>query len=161
VNGLKQKGNSRGKRKTQGVIGQKPREINPGEFRQAGFVSWLYTTKNFLTSNGQAMVGLARGTAKAYVFAFENPECAVLGRLGGISRQQAEQRRQSEGSRGNRAGFEDATGRQPIGQRGIGHGERQSDRTAHQSTFCLRYHQERNSAPEYWTTDLLKGREQL
>jgi NitT/TauT family transport system substrate-binding protein len=55
----------------------KIREIDPGLYRKAGFIGGLYTTKSYLADNRQIMIGLARGIAKAYVFAFENPECAV------------------------------------------------------------------------------------
>jgi hypothetical protein len=55
-----------------GVAGNTARALHGCRFR------WrAYTTKTFLKNDREVVVKPARGTAKAYVFAFENPECAI------------------------------------------------------------------------------------
>ncbi len=58
-------------------LGQPIREVAPQEFRDLGYQYPIVTTTSMLESERATAVGLARGVAKATVFAEENPEAAV------------------------------------------------------------------------------------
>ncbi len=59
------------------ALGIPLRPIRDAYFESIGFNNAIATTSEAMTANRQAMIGIARGVAKATLFAHENPEAAV------------------------------------------------------------------------------------